>query len=794
MYWIDASSDHQIRQTFAQHVSSYGKVEPNENAALHWLSNLDRPWLLIIDNADDASINLEKCFPPGDRGYILITTRNPANKVYGNVGPGFFEFHSLDQNDANELLLRAAQRPRPWDIDTSKLAAKITRQLGFLALALAQAGAAIRSGLCTLKNYLQFYDENWRRIRRARSPSRDSGEGNEDYMNVYTCYDVCYAGLEKKGTESSRDAIQLLKTFAFLYFENIRSDILLKAATNKQVEARIEKEDRAMEASQPSSWNKTLRSFKNSILLFVMKSRGPAALPHVIRDARESGDFDNLRLQYALRELVQTSMVMYNEKTDSYTLHPLIHKWARERPGMTTAEQALWAQVAGITLAHSILLPPAASTEEDERFRRDLLPHVDHVLGCMRILRQRMVKSRETRWLPCFSLEPSFDREKAILSAKFSIVYAQGGRWQDAETLQVAVKDYTQRVLGIEHRATRRITLVLADTLWYLGRGDEAAELQSAILDACIRLLGREDHETLMAMDNLAKTRWQQGRYSDALTIQEEAVTGLTKVRGPEHQDTLTAMDRLGQTVTKLGEDMSRAKDLHQKAAAGMKKVLGLSHSNTLIAMENLAMVKLQMESQLERASQIMDEVFELRKENLGKEHPYTLLAMANLARLKSATGYHSEAEDLIRTGIPIAQRNLGTDHIGTLMGRQVLGSILIQQSRFNEAENELLDICERQKHLSFFRGDNHPDRIGTMIHLVDCYRLQGRYNECLRYCDEVIDGLTKISIREHPITRRMKKQKETLIGLQANQNKTVEVLSQPTGHMAAAFVKNPTW
>ena len=56
-----------------------GGAEPNENAAKNWLSCLTRPWLLLIDNADDPDMEVTRYFPGGERGVILMTTRNPSN-------------------------------------------------------------------------------------------------------------------------------------------------------------------------------------------------------------------------------------------------------------------------------------------------------------------------------------------------------------------------------------------------------------------------------------------------------------------------------------------------------------------------------------------------------------------------------------------------------------------------------------------------------------------------------------------------------------------------------------------
>jgi hypothetical protein len=59
-------------------VSVIGGVEANEKAAINWLSNLRNPWLLIIDNADDRDFKLDEYFPRGNRGHVLITTRDYA--------------------------------------------------------------------------------------------------------------------------------------------------------------------------------------------------------------------------------------------------------------------------------------------------------------------------------------------------------------------------------------------------------------------------------------------------------------------------------------------------------------------------------------------------------------------------------------------------------------------------------------------------------------------------------------------------------------------------------------------
>ncbi|KAL4960320.1 uncharacterized protein BDV14DRAFT_182970 [Aspergillus stella-maris] len=742
---------------------------------MHWLSSRSARWLLFLDNADDPLMELHDYFPKGDRGHIIITTRNPDHRVYGNVGPGSFEFQGLKESESITLLLRSAQLAEPWDAGSLSFASKISRQLGFLALALIQAGATIRRGICSLKNYLTFYDDNWERIRRTSISTFASDHEDDHNMSALVSYEVPYRAIEQKGTQRSKDAIELLKLFSFFYNKNIRFDILKKAVCNEAIEKAAQEIVFREELNQPVTWNKWYKNMRLLMIAFVMQDRGPPALPFFMKEERNPRYFDEYRVRSALVELVQMSLITHDKSTDSYSMHPLIHRWARERPGMSTSEQAVWSHIAVTVLAQSILRPPLDMTDADEVFKRDILPHIDHAQGCEKAVRHTIAENRKRRWYGVSQWPGTgarFGREQALRYAKFSIVFMQTGRWNDAAALQLAVKEYTDRVLGLDQPVARQITLALATTYRQLGREDEAEALQGSVVQACIATLGPNSYETLMAMDLLGQTRWQQGRYSDAKALQEPVVDGLVKLKGLANEDTLTAIYHLGRTIAKFYEDMEEGKRLLTQAFDGMSETLGPTHVKTLFAKEDLAMLPLQMEEEnLSLPSEMLQEVLDTRKEKLGKEHPFTLLAMANLARVRTAIGQHDQAEVLVRQGLSIADRNLGEGHIGTLMGRTVLGIILINQSNFSEAESTLLDVIEKKRHISSSRGDNHPDRLSAIMELGRCYMLQGKLEKSIQCCDEAISGLQKISSRQHPLERKMRERKAKLLEMKGEES-----------------------
>jgi hypothetical protein len=78
VFWIDATSAETAKHSFAE-IGKTGGLEATQSAGKHWLSHLEQPWLLIINNSDDPSLDLPSLFPEGERGHtvssLLLGTR-----------------------------------------------------------------------------------------------------------------------------------------------------------------------------------------------------------------------------------------------------------------------------------------------------------------------------------------------------------------------------------------------------------------------------------------------------------------------------------------------------------------------------------------------------------------------------------------------------------------------------------------------------------------------------------------------------------------------------------------------
>lgn len=104
IFWIDASSIENAERALSQ-IGQLGGLGATHDAGMSWLTGLDTPWLLVIDNADDPKINYSRFFPPGERGNILVTSRNSDCKIHATIG--YLEFGNVGGEDAITLLLRS---------------------------------------------------------------------------------------------------------------------------------------------------------------------------------------------------------------------------------------------------------------------------------------------------------------------------------------------------------------------------------------------------------------------------------------------------------------------------------------------------------------------------------------------------------------------------------------------------------------------------------------------------------------------------------------------------------------
>ena len=336
IFWIDASSQTTAQQGFLA-IARACETKEDPEAIRQWLSNAQEPWLLIIDNADDPSMDISKFFPAGNRGSILVTTRNPDCRIHATVGS--YEFGEMDPEEAVTLFLRAAGVEDTTAEIVRKEAAVVAKTLGCLALAIVQAGAYVRQGLCSIGEYCDIYSHRRESLLRYRPVQA----GSDYKFSVYTTWEVSVEAIKRMSGETSDNAIELVRILCFLHYDGITEDIFEHAWKNSRKGGDLS---------------------KNISGLFY------------IHPQERLAEWDPILIREAEVLLASFSLIKIDATGRRISMHPLVHMWTRDCL-LEDLQRHYWA-AASYTLASSISW---AYKSSDYDFRRVLVPHIDSCIS-----------------------------------------------------------------------------------------------------------------------------------------------------------------------------------------------------------------------------------------------------------------------------------------------------------------------------------------------------------------------------------------------------------------------------
>ncbi|KAG8784163.1 hypothetical protein FRC12_018914 [Ceratobasidium sp. 428] len=106
--FVDATSVETLTNALRQFAMARSLGDTYE-AALLWLSSYTKPWLLVFDNADDSSLNLESYFPKRTHGRVLITTRTRDIALLAQGPDSDYNVSSMEPEESRQLLLAVAR-------------------------------------------------------------------------------------------------------------------------------------------------------------------------------------------------------------------------------------------------------------------------------------------------------------------------------------------------------------------------------------------------------------------------------------------------------------------------------------------------------------------------------------------------------------------------------------------------------------------------------------------------------------------------------------------------------------
>ncbi|RKT84627.1 Tetratricopeptide (TPR) repeat [Saccharopolyspora antimicrobica] len=736
-WWVDASSEARLQEGMREVALRAGASPEAVREAwdgrglapdLLWqqLNRCADRWLLVLDNADDASIlgagrpiaeRTGWLRPPGDAGGVLITSRDGNPQAWG----GFARLHAvatLSAADGARMLLDRAP-----DAGAEEQARELALRLGGLPLALHLAGRylAVIATLPVLPGmdlpvdfagYRAALDDRWAEVTELPEPS---GERE----TLLRTWELSLDLLAERGHPMARPLLRMVSHFAAapVPLELLRADIM---------------------AGHP--WFEGLDAMKAGLAIKALAEVGLVdlegsglSLHPVVRETnRHQGGSDerddHLALFVGLLGVV-TSEIDPTDPAEWPRWRALLPHCAAVSDvvpeiggdeewlvpiAVTCARASRFCSGARLTRQGIDLVRHAlANIGAPDAVLRPVLSMRNDLAGMLRDRGELTAAEAECRSVLAEAVRILGAVDADVLGARnnLAVVLRYRGDLVAAEAEFRAVVETATEILGAEHPGTLSARDNLAGVLQELLRWPEAEAEVRAVLRLRSEVLGPDHRGTVITRSHLAGVLGAKGDFAAAEDELRIALESSTRVLGPEHGDTLGLRHNLASVLKNQGDLVGAEAELRAVLEIAESVMEAEHHPDTLTTRHTLAGV-LREQGDLVAAEAEYRALLEVLNDAEG---PDVVPTRHNLAAVLRERGDLAGAEDELRAALAIAEQRLGAEHPMSLVVRFNLTNVLRERGKTDEAVAELRTLLELSRRSL---GEDHPDTRATEAQL----------------------------------------------------------------------------
>ncbi|WP_344742265.1 tetratricopeptide repeat protein [Pseudonocardia halophobica] len=311
--------------------------------------------------------------------------------------------------------------------------------------------------------------------------------------------------------------------------------------------------------------------------------------------------------------------------------------------------------------------------------------------------------------------------------------------------LQALLAD-RRRVLGDDHLATLTTRYYLARVVTRRGRLADARARFSRLAPHAAMLLGDEDRLVLEIRHGAAVVEALSGRLAAAEAALEEIHAVRNRVYGPGDPDTLATREQLVWVVGTAGR-VSTALAESSRVLQDTVRVLGEHHPHSLAALYRRIWV-LGLAGRRAEAFDLLPR-FEALTREVGADELRCASLTAWLLRLD---GRLDSAARASAAAVDLHTEVLGPHEVETMRSLDALGLVHLLQGRLPAAETIFRDVLDRRiREL----GEEHLDTLVARMHLAGVLMRRGHFSAAARELALMRDGVRGVD-PEHPLVRRL--------------------------------------
>lgn len=779
MFWVHAESEVTFAKDYRSIADTFGM--DSKLSGLDLLKAVrdriqqETRWLLVVDNADNASLfgvgfesvsgnlakkmatlevagyysemadgktaqtmgvdpkaeSLRPYIPTGPGGTVLWTSRD--EQIVGSligarrgirVGPM--------SEEEGQLLLSQTTGIDAWEEADYKFIRQLLVEVQLVPLAVSQAGSYMRETSTSIEEYLQKLQEQKRRWGVLGQTHFNRHRRDDVTNSLLETWDITIDYLRQNNEVSYK----ILHIIAYIDTQKISWEILKAAATYPE-------KHKANSDSDSDSGNEiqiAVKRLKDFSFLTELKSEEGERSFEMHKLVQESVRY---RLHSGMARAPQETQLRKREpkQTPEPSRRSILGK-----PGKSRQQQRPNMQVAAIE--------PPGHIESYEKYCARSALHIMSDLfswsGFINSYHSSMYETYLTHAVRVTGFVEIYGANvlAANLLQRISMYLQQHGRWREQERVCEAALRLRRKELGERHPQTLAAMLRYCISICEQGRYREAVSLILGILGILRSVLGETHAETLLATNCLAFSVCKQGRYAEAEKIYRHLQELQQKTLGEPDGRILLVMHSLATTILNQGR-LHEAENLYLRLLEQRRKVSGETHPDTFVTRLSLGILMDQQGRHSEAESQYV-RVLELQRKVFGETHPKTLLTTYNLGVSLSHQGRYSEAEEIfLRLGV-LEREILGESHPDTLSHSLSLAHVYSKTGRSERAMKLHLRIIRQQQQIL---GEDHPNTLTSLWSLARVYVGMGHYSEAVDIQQKVLSLQEQVLGEAHPHT-----------------------------------------
>ena len=649
--WVNAEDEANLRAGMTRvaeclDLTGDGRDQPGydaREAVRSWLEADGNRCLIVFDYAFDPDM-LQPFIPGAGVAKVLITTYHYSMKNLGDSVP----VDVFTSEEAQEFLADQT------GLDDAEGAITLAAELGFLPLALAQAGALIYKQRLSYRRYVD-------RLRDLPLEQYLPREAGQPYP-LGAAEAIVLSLQAIKAVDQAVVCTGVLEFMAVLSAGGVRRDMLHDAAQSDMLpggEAGIN-----MGAGYIDDALGELVEF--SLLAYTEDDATVVAHRLVMRVVR-----DGLAGQGRLTAVCQAAASVLNMQAEEPA-----GSWER-LAARDFAEQV-------IALRESTAAPGCAS---DDSLTKTLLRLRLRALSALNDLEDSAQQAIVIG-------EPLTGDYEQILGTEhpdtlqaqnaLAVAYQAAGRAADAIPLLKEVLTVREETPGSVNADILAARGNLAWAYQRAGLADEAIALDEPLLGPFESEFGPDHRDTLKLRSNLARCYEDAGRTAEAIPLFEQALAGQERVLGPDHPDTQASRSDLANSYREAGR-VAEAIPLHEQILANQERMLPSDHPKVLASRLNLAN-DYHVAGRTAEAIPLFEQTLADQERMLGPDHPDTLACRTDLAIAYDKVGRITEMISLFEQTLAARERAQGPDNPQTLSSRMNLAVAYQRTGRIDDA------------------------------------------------------------------------------------------------------------